>query len=170
MCSVDFNYKGLNTTIHSNENDSMEEICKSFCGKANIDINSVYFLYGGNRVNQKLKFNEIASNLDKTRKKMNFLVMEANSQIDKKSLKEIKQVVCPICKDNCRLKIDNYKVKLFECINGHPPKTILLNEYALTTNIEESNIICGSCKKNNKGSTFNNVFYLCLNCKINLWP
>ena len=170
MYSVDFNYKGVNTTIQANDTDSMEKIFKNFCQKSLTDINSLYFLYGGNKVNEKLKINEVSSNLDKESKKMHFLVFDSNSQIDEKSLKEIKLVVCPICKENCRLHIDDYKIKLFECINGHPSNTILLNEYNITTNIEESEIKCGKCNENNKGKTYNNLFYICLNCKSNLCP
>ena len=170
MKSVDFNYRGINTTIQAKETESMEEICKNFCTKVEKDINSFFFLYGGNIVNKKLKFDEIASELDKERKKMNILVVEAEPDIDSNTLKEIKHVVCPICKENCRLNIDNYKVKLFECINGHPSNTILLNEYDLTTKVEQSDIKCGICKENDKGNAYNNLFYICLNCKINLCP
>ena len=171
MYSVDFNYKGVNTTIQVNETDTMETIFKNFGGKTQTDINSVYFLYGGNKVNEKLKFNEIANNFDKERKKMNILVLDAYLLSDEKSLKEIKQVVCPICKENCRLRIDDdYKVKLFDCINAHPSNAILLNQYNITTHIEESEIKCGKCKENNKGESYNNLFYICLNCKINLCP
>ena len=170
MFLIEFYYKGNPITSQVNENDLMETIFQNFCGKANIDINSVHFLYGGNKVKEKLKFNEIVNKEDKERKKMNILVLEAYSMIDQKSLKEIKQVVCPICKEDCRLQIDNYKVKLFECIKGHPSNTFLLNEYALTTNIEESDIKCGKCNEKDKGNTYNNLFYICLNCNINLCP
>ena len=144
MFLIEFYYKGNPITSQVNENDLMETIFQNFCGKANIDINSVHFLYGGNKVKEKLKLNEIVNKEDKERKKMNILVLEDYSMIDQKSLKEIKQVVCPICKEDCRLQINNYKVKLFECIKGHPSNTFLLNEYALTTNIEESDIKCGN--------------------------
>ena len=170
MIKVDFNYKGIITSIQATENSILGDICKNLCLKVNVDINSLLFLYGGNKVNEKSTINELANRNDKERGKMSILVVDINSEDEETSLKEINQVVCPICKNSCRLHIDDYEIRLFDCFNGHPSKTIPLNEYALTTNIELTEIKCAICKERNKSNTYNNLFYICLNCNINLCP
>ena len=45
-----------------------------------------------------------------------------------------------------------------------------MNEYEETQKINLSNIKCNKCNIKNKGNTFNNEFYKCLNCNINICP
>ena len=170
MITYEFNYQNRIFSNYSSEETAIGEIFKTFCAKENIDINSIYFLYNGNKINATLKFNEIANSFDKERKKMNILAMDVGSETDENNIKEVKQVICPICKEDCRLQFENYKVKLFDCINNHSKNIILLNEYKITTNIDQSKIKCDVCKENDKGKTYNNSFFKCLNCKINVCP
>ena len=37
-------------------------------------------------------------------------------------------------------------------------------------NIDYSNIVCNKCNKNNRNITYNNEFYYCYLCKMNLCP
>ena len=60
------------------------------------------------------------------------------------------------------MDIKDYKIELYECINGHKIENILLNEFEETQNIDLLNIICDICKKNNKSISYNNIFYKCL--------
>jgi len=52
--------------------------------------------------------------------------------------------------------------------NNHEINNLLLNEYE--NNIDISKIICDNCKIKNKSNTYNNEFYRCNICKINLCP
>ena len=45
-----------------------------------------------------------------------------------------------------------------------------MNEYEESQKINLSNIKCNKCNIKNKGNTFNNEFYKCLNCNINICP
>ena len=74
MSKVNFNYNGYDTTIQCKIGDKMEDIFKKFCTKVQIDINSVYFLYDGQQVNNKLTFEQSLNKNDKTRNEMNILV------------------------------------------------------------------------------------------------
>jgi len=56
MAKVEFNYKANIITILCLEEETMEEICKKFINKANLDINKIYFLYSGNKVDLKYIF------------------------------------------------------------------------------------------------------------------
>ena len=78
-------------------------------------------------------------------------------------------MICPECKENCLIKIKYYKIILYNCKYNH--ETIIpINEYEESKKINISNIKCNKCNTKNKGKTFNNEFYKCLNCNINICP
>ena len=47
-------------------------------------------------------------------------------------------IICPECKESCRIKIEDYHVKLFKCINGHVTNGIRIDDFSKT---QEINII-----------------------------
>lgn len=85
MATVDFLYNGKNLTIQCNNNDSMKEIVNKFLFKSSLNINSVYFLYGGNKLlDYDITFDNLANLDDKFRNKMNILVVDKpNPSFDK---------------------------------------------------------------------------------------
>ena len=68
---IDFNYKGISTTIQCNPNDNMRDAYAKFSNKREVNLNSLYFLYGGKNLQTNSKIEEIMNNEDKKRKKMN---------------------------------------------------------------------------------------------------
>ena len=78
-------------------------------------------------------------------------------------------IICPKCNENAKINLTEYKI-LSQCKNGHNIGNILLHEHREKQRIDLSKIICSTCKENNKGSTFNNIFFRCNSCKINLCP
>jgi len=99
---------------------------------------------------------------------MNILVNENIKTIINDNIKESKEIICPKCNENILIKLDEYKINLFNYKNNHNINNILLNEYE--NNIDISKIICNNCKIKNKSNTYNNEFYRCNICKINLCP
>ena len=79
-----------------------------------------------------------------------------------------KQIICPRCSENAFIEIENYKIKL-TCNKGHE-SGILISEYENTQKIDQSKIRCDICKEKNKGETYGNQFFRCLNCKNKLCP
>jgi len=67
------------------------------------------------------------------------------------------------------MEINDYKIKLKNCINKHD-RNILIEEFENSQLINLSKIICNNCKINNMGDTYNNKFYRCLNCKMDICP
>ena len=65
-------------------------------------------------------------------------------------------------------KINDYKIELYDCRNGHNIKNILLNEYEKTQCIDGTKLICDKCKEQNKSNTYNNEFYKCIKCNKNI--
>jgi len=129
----------------------------------------LYFLYGGGILNENLTFNTQIREEDKNRNKMSIIV---NNKIDddenEESLKKSKYIICPKCKESARILIDKYKIEIYECKNGHKENYKSINDFEQTQNIDESKIKCQKCQEANKRISFNNVFYICFNCKQNL--
>ena len=84
-----------------------------------------------------------------------------------KAIVDSKQIICPKCSEHCRINIEDYIVKLYDCKNNHSTK-IRLDEFKQTQKIDLSKIQCDVCKNKNMANTYNNDFYICLNCKFNL--
>ena len=167
MAEIIFKHKGKETLIQCNINDKMKEIIQKYISK--IDNNNFFFLYNGKRINEELKFIEQANELDIKRKKMNILVYEINKTIVKENKIISKEFICPECNENILIDIKNYKIN-YECKNVHKRDNILLNEYEDIQKIDICKIICDKCKEKNKNNTYNNEFYYCCSCEINICP
>jgi hypothetical protein len=130
----------------------------------------LYFLYGGNTINEELKLGDLPNPLDKKKNKINIMVFEKDNELldDKEGIIKSKEIICPKCYEICLMKIKDYKISL-ECKNLHITKNILLDEFENTQKVNISKIICNKCN-NNKFKSYKNEFYKCLSCKQNLCP
>ena len=93
------------------------------------------------------------------------------SQINQKyqsnqNSKNFKSIICPECGENAQIKIEDFKINLYGCKNGHNIKNIILENFENTQKLDISKIICNKCKENNKSNS--KEFYHCFPCKINL--
>ena len=165
MIDVNFLYEGRKITIQSTRNEVMKEIFQKFEIKCNKENKTLYYLYNGNRLNEEVKLEEIIGNNDNIN-----IIVNSITEIENNNLVNNKYIKCPECKENIRIKIKNYKIKLYDCKNKHNIKNILLEEYENTQKIDISKIKCNICKANNKSNTYNNNFYICNTCKINICP
>ena len=174
MAKVEFQYNGEITMIQCKENQKMAEICDNFISKYHINENEIYYSYNGiagAKFNKNLTFNQMANAIDKKRKMMNVLVYKIDDKInDKNMIIRSKNIICPKCKEDIKMKIDNYKINLFECKNKHNINNILLNEFKDKQMLNLMNIKCGLCKEANKFNTYNKEFYKCDECNINICP
>ena len=171
MYKVIFAYKGKEIIIQCNIQDEFKEICNRFALKAEIDISKIYFIYNGNKINYKLTLREIINEEDLKRNTINILVDEiSKNNIINENLIKSKEIICPECNENILIKIFEYKFNLYNCKNGHNKCNILLNEFENIQAIDISKIKCNNCNENNKGNTYNNEFFRCCNCKINICP
>ena len=179
MSKVFFKHKGNTILIQCEQNEKVSEILKKFASKRQIDINDIYFLYNGNNIknninkNEELKLEELIGGDDKERNEMTILVNDINNEStnvnDSKNCVKSKEIICPDCKENIFIDIDDLKFNLNHCKNGHKFKNISLSEFENIQKIDISKIKCNLCDAN-KSNTYNNEFFLCLNCNINLCP
>ena len=108
----------------------------------------------------------MANLIDKERKKMNILVNEDinDTKEDDNTFIKSKNIICPKCGENIKIKIENYKITLYECKNKHEISDLSFDEFENTQKINLSKIICNECNLNNKYNTYNNEFYKCYKC------
>ena len=173
MVEVEFQYNGNITIIQCQQEQKMSEICNNFMNKSNINDKEIYYFYdgqGGNLFNKNLSFNQIANSFDKNRKKMSVLVYD-NDKINKNNSKiKPKNIICPKCYENAKINIKDYKLNISGCKNNHKISNMLFNEFENTQIIDLTKIICSKCKERNKSETYNNEFFKCYECNINLCP
>ena len=80
MTKVIFSFNGIQTSIQCFKEDKMATICKKFATKIDADINSLYFLYGGIKINLDLSFDQLANPIDKSSNSMNILVYQFENE------------------------------------------------------------------------------------------
>ena len=170
MNQVEFNYNNETIIIQCNQDEKMKEIIKKFLSKCD-DISSeeIIFLCGGNKLDEELTFAEVAKNIEKESGHIKILVNEVTKEEKSSFLKKSKNIICPECAENAFISLNEYKITLYNCKNGHKNDNIQLNEFEKTQNIDESKIICDNCKTK-KSEVYENKLFMCLKCKTNLCP
>ena len=170
MASIKFIFNGNETIIQCKKKDKMSDICYKFCSKSDLNMENYFFIYGGNQLNLDLSFNEQANMIDKNKNEMSILVYVKGKSIINEGIIKSKEIIYPLCGENCLINIKDYKIRLYECKNSHELNDISLNEYTNTQNINEENIICNNCNIKTKNKSYNKQFFKCLTCKKNLCP
>jgi hypothetical protein len=172
MLNICFNFESENIVIQANLEDKMIDVINKYITKTSLDIENIYFLYNGFYLEKDLVVNKIISDVNRQEKKMTILVnlFDCEKENKKESVVISKETICPLCKTNIIMKIKDYKILLLECKNKHRHNNLFLEEYEQTQQIDEIQIKCGNCNKNNKYESYNNIFFRCFTCKKNLCP
>ena len=176
MIEVQVTYEGRVIPLQCNGHQNMKDIFLKFCTKAILDINSIYFVYNGNIINEESHLEAILNQIDKGRKKITILAFPKEEQINRrkegenKSLVKAEQIICPKCGEISHINIKDYIINIYGCKNNHSTENILLENFEETQKIDEAKIICNKCNTQNKKNAYNRLFYFCWNCKLNLCP
>ena len=166
MSEIIFIFKGKEVPIQCSKREKLKKIIQRLIVKLNVSKEDIYLLYGGKILDEELTEDKILKDENNKRK---ILVYEIDKSTKINNIIKSNEVICPICKEICLIKIKDYKIILYNCINKHINE-ILINEYDETQKINLSKIVCNECNRNNKGNTYNNEFYKCINCNINICP
>ena len=112
--NVIFTLDGVDVTIQCSKEDKIKDICQKFANKVQKNINSLLFLYGGNKLNFNLAFKDQANSIDNGNNEMKVLVYKL----------EYEEFKCPKCGEKIMLnkeKIDEIiqiNNKINDSING----------------------------------------------------
>ena len=79
MAKAFFLFNGKEIAIQCTKEDKMKEICNRFAIKVDININSLLFIYGGNKINYELAFNQQANSMDNNINQMKILVYKSEN-------------------------------------------------------------------------------------------
>jgi len=169
MSNIEFKYNNKIISIQGKEEEKMKTIIDRFLNKGSGIKDNLIYLYNGNKIDEEMTLSQISNNIDKLNKKMSIIAIEFNDGREIKNLKKSKNIICPECNENIRIRIYGQKIFLYECKNKHKKDDLLLTQFEKTQYIDETKIICNVCKKN-KNDVFGNKFYICANCKFKLCP
>ena len=169
---ISFVFNGMYINVPCKKEEKIKTIFNKVMSKFNVNINEVYLLFKGVLVNFESTLEEYLTPIDSNEEKINILIYRkedlVNSQ-NKNEQTQSKYIICPKCSGSCLMKIDDYKIKLYDCKNNHITQNILLEEFNNTQKINEEAIVCSECGQNKKESYGNN-FYFCLTCNKNYCP
>ena len=170
MVEIEFNFNQVITNIQAKLDDPFQDIINKYMQKSLLQPGSVNFLANGKVINPNESVESHMSNLNKENKKMKIIVtMAENDEQNKEQvIAKSKEIICPQCKEPCRITTENFQIKLYDCINDHNSEDIKFKDFDKTQTINESQITCDNCKFKNKGNCPANEFYRCLSCKLNL--
>ena len=169
MNKVEFNYFGSSYTVQCGNDVKMKDIINRILGKMKKNRNDVFFLYNGRMINnEELSFIQCAGKLDRDRNQMNILILDGQDS-DNQNLIKSKHIICPICKDNAFISIEDFKLTIYGCKAGHKTANLQINEFMEKQIIDQSEIKCKNCN-NAKSDIPDYQFFKCNTCHINLCP
>ena len=181
MIDIEFDFSQLIPNIKASLKESFQTIINKYIPKSLFQTDSVNFFINGKQiVNQQIEVENLMNNIEKENKKLKIEVKKKEKEYKEKEHKEkepnekkpeiinSKDIICPRCKEPCRIEIKDYKIKFYECPNGHVIENINIFNFSKTQKINESHFNCENCKLNNKNNSQNDEFFRCLNCQQNL--
>ena len=167
---LEFKFNTKKTTIKSNKDVKMKEICQKFCIDSKTSLDKVSFLYNGKVLKNELELTikEVSNTIDNDRNQMNIIVVENKIKLEEKSkFIKFKNVVCPNCGELGKISIEDYTYVISDCKNSHMPSKISVNTLLDNLYIDISKIVCNECKIE-KSKVEQNDFYRCNLCQKNL--
>jgi len=167
MSEVKIIYNGYETIIQFQSNEILKEIFKRFKFKINAENKELIYLYNGEIIKD---YNISISTLTSEKDNIILAFDSINMNSNENHLVKAEYVIYPICKEIAILGEKDYKLIINGCKNQHITKGVLFNDFNILQNIDYSNIVCNKCNKNNRSKTYNNEFYYCDICKMNLCP
>ena len=167
MVEIEFYYEQHKVNIQANLNDNFSTVINNFYQKAKIKQNSVFFMAHAFQIKGDIKIMGIMNETEKLNKKMRIDVFPLYINKDDKVIVESKDIICPKCLEQCRIKIEDYIIKLFDCKNGHSIM-MRLDKFKESQKIDLAKIKCNICNIKNMGNTYDHAIFYCRNCKINI--
>ena len=170
MIQIEFNCNQDIVVIQANLADKFQDVINRYIQKSLLDPTSLYFMANGKQINPEQTVESQINDLNKQSKSCKVLVILKEEEDNPKKEAKVKSndIICPYCYEPCRIKIEHFKLTLFDCVNKHTTKDIKLKDFPENQKINVSNVLCDKCKLKNFGDSPNNEFFICLTCKIYL--
>ena len=167
MIDIEFKYLQNIIVITSNLNDNFSTVFSNFYKRVEIEPNSVMFLFDNKKISENKKIIDFISETEKLNNKITISVIPLNINNNHKIFEVSKEIICPKCSRQCRIKMKDYLIELYDCKNNHT--TIMkIDEFYQSQKIDLKDIKCNICKIKNLGNIYMNEFYYCQKCNINI--
>ena len=113
MVELEFEIDQDKIIVQANLTDSFNNVLTHFYTKTNIEPDSVVFMVRASKIQGDKKISELINEEEKQNKIMHIKVFRNyNSDKNDKVIVDSKQVICPKCSEHCRIKIEDYIIKL----------------------------------------------------------
>ena len=105
LVEVEFNYNQNIIIVWANFEDLFKKIIDKYLIKSNLDINEIYFLANGIKIDKNEKIINIMNEYEKENKKIKILVYSNINNNENKNIKKSNDILCPECKEICKYDI-----------------------------------------------------------------
>ena len=166
MSSFNFLFNGREIIIPCEKKEKLVNVVQRFISKVGSKRSNLNFLCNGKILDEQITEEKIPFNESKKR----FIQVDDNSKINNPEDVIINSniIICPQCKECASINLNENKISISNCKNMHNNDLININDFPNTQKLNLTKIICGQCKENNMGTAYENTFFRCVECKINL--
>lgn len=154
---LEFDYDQNKTKILANLTDDFGTIINKYCQKIQIDKNTVTFFAHSVQIQENKKIIDVMNKKEKRDMKIYIEVFPLHLNNNQKAIVESKEIICPKCLEQCRIKIEEYNIILSKCKNNHITY-MSLDKFKESQKIDLSKIKCSFCNNKNRGNSFNYTF------------
>ncbi len=128
MIQIEFEYEQNKVMVQAKSYEPFQYAIDRYIQKSQIQLDSVYFIAKGNQIKPESSLENIMTNLNKREKKIKVLVNKIQDKDNngQQVIVKSKNIICPKCGENCRIIIEDCKIKLFFCRNNHINNSIRL--------------------------------------------
>ena len=117
MITIEFDFHQKITIIQANLSDPFRVPFNQFFQRASIPPNSVNFIANGLTILPEDTVESHMSDISKQDQKMTVLVEPVYISNKNEFRIQSNDIICPECKEPYRIKIDDYRVKLYYLLN-----------------------------------------------------
>ena len=168
MSTLIFLYRHEEIYIHSKQNEKLSSVFQKFSIKVEIKREYLCFLNDGKILTDEMTEADVA--LNQNMKKIIIVTDISLKNEPKEVIIKSKEIICPQCKESASISMQDYHIIISNCKNGHTTEYIKLKDFEETQKIDISKIICEKCNERNMGNVSGNIFFRCIDCKLNLCP
>ena len=163
VVTIEFEYNKIKTKVEIEIEQLIQDAVKLYLTKEKLDLDSLEFIYNDKKINLNDKIESLMTNINND----NIIPIQVISRNNSNNSINFEkyEIKCPKCSEPCRIKIENYLIKLFDCKNNHKTENIELDQLKKIQNkIEiESDKKFYICELHQNPYTD-----YCTNCKINI--
>ena len=105
----------------------MKTILERLYVKINVTKKDIYALFNGKLLDENINENQIPKN--ENNKKIILVYKYNDTLIKDKIYQDSNDIICPTCKENCLIEINDYKISLYGCKNNLRKNNVLLSEF-----------------------------------------